>query len=248
MRYADLIHFEPIESVVQLREADAAAEALRLVTTFVISDRMVEQLVDLVFAQLQFDKPSDNKGLLVVGNYGTGKSHLMAALSAVAEHAEFAKVLTNPTVADKASAIAGRFKVVRVEIGSTEMSLRNIVCGELEEHLGTLGVSYRFPSSSEVSNNKDAFHEMMAAFQQVYPTQGLLFVVDELLDYLRSRKEQALILDLNFLRELGEICPANSGIGQAAPKTTCRYSPGPSTLFSHFTATFPYPRRRRRRW
>src|SRR5258708_25973262 len=47
---------------------------------------------------------------------------------------------------------------------------------------------------------------MMAAFQRVYPTQGLLFVVDELLDYLRTRKEQALILDLNFLREVGEIC------------------------------------------
>jgi len=47
MRYADLIHFEPIESVVQLREADAEAEARRLVATFVVSDRMAEQLVDL---------------------------------------------------------------------------------------------------------------------------------------------------------------------------------------------------------
>ena len=206
MRYADLIHFEPIESVVQLREADAAAEARRLVQTFVISERMVEQLVDLVFAQLQFEKPSDNKGLLVVGNYGTGKSHLMAVISAVAERAELAAALTNQSVADKAAVIAGRFKVIRAEIGSTEMNLRDIVCGELEEHLATFGVSYRFPSSSEVSNNKDAFHEMMAAFQQVYPKQGLLFVIDELLDYLRTRKEQALILDLNFLREVGEIC------------------------------------------
>src|SRR5205085_10215832 len=33
----------------------------------------------------------------------------------------------------------------------------------------------------------------------------LLLVVDELLDYLRSRNEQALILDLAFLRELGEV-------------------------------------------
>jgi DNA replication protein DnaC len=27
----------------------------------------------------------DNKGLLVVGNYGTGKSHLMSVISALAE-------------------------------------------------------------------------------------------------------------------------------------------------------------------
>ena len=47
---------------------------------------------------------------------------------------------------------------------------------------------------------------MMAAFHQRYPDNGLLLVVDELLDYLRSRKDQELILDLNFLREVGEIC------------------------------------------
>ena len=31
-------------------------------------------------------------------------------------------------------------------------------------------------------------------------------MVDELLDYLRTRKDQELILDLNFLREVGEVC------------------------------------------
>ena len=44
----------------------------------------------------------------------------------------------------------------------------------------------------------------MEKFGQVYPDQGLLLVVDELLDYLRTRKDQELILDLTFLREIGE--------------------------------------------
>lgn len=34
------------------------------------------------------------------------------------------------------------------------------------------------------------------------PVPSLLLVVDELLDYLRTRKDQELILDLNFLREV----------------------------------------------
>jgi hypothetical protein len=54
-----------------------------LVETFVLSERMAELLGELVFPQLQFTKPADNKGILVVGNYGTGKSHLMAVISAV---------------------------------------------------------------------------------------------------------------------------------------------------------------------
>ena len=75
MKYGDLIQFEPIESVVQLRDADEAVAARQLVQTYVISEEMAEKLVNLVVPQLQFDQPMDNKGLLVVGNYGTGKSH-----------------------------------------------------------------------------------------------------------------------------------------------------------------------------
>ncbi len=206
MKYADLIHFEPIESVVQLRDADAEHDALRLVQTFVISERMAEQLGDLVFPQLQFMNPADNRGLMVVGNYGTGKSHLMAVVSAVAEHAGLAKVMTNPAIAEKAKLIAGRFKVIRAEIGSTTMSLRDILCAVLEEGLDGLNVSFSFPSTSDRHENKGAFQEMMSAFQMRYPDQGLLLVLDELLDYLRSRKDQELSLDLSFLREIGEVC------------------------------------------
>jgi hypothetical protein len=206
MRYAELIKFDPIESVVQLRDADVEKDARRLVETFVISKRMEEQLADLVFPQLQFAKPADNRGMMVVGNYGTGKSHLMAVISAVAENSELAKCMTNPAVADKAAMVAGRFKVIRAEIGSTTMSLRDILCAVLEEGLDGLGISYQFPATDERHENKGAFQEMMAAFQKEYPDQGLLLVLDELLDYLRSRKDQELSLDLSFLREVGEVC------------------------------------------
>jgi hypothetical protein len=206
MKYSDLIQFEPIETIVQLREADSASEARRLVETFVISERMAELLGDLVFPQLQFTKPADNKGLLVVGNYGTGKSHLMAIISAVAEDGGLAKSLTNAAVASRAATIAGRFRVIRAEIGSTTMSLRDIVCSVLEDGLGRLGVSFDFPSTRDRHENKSSFQEMMAAFQAVHPDKGLILVLDELLDYLRSRADQALSLDLSFLRELGEVC------------------------------------------
>jgi hypothetical protein len=206
MKYRDLIHFDPIETVVQLREADRLAEAKRLAKSYVISSKMAEHLSQLVFPQLQFDAPSDNKGILVIGNYGTGKSHLMAVISALAEHAEVKNLLTSREVAARSGSVAGRFKVVRAEIGGTTMSLRDIICGELEEHLEPMGVRFQFPPAAKVANNKDSFHEMMTAFEQKHPTHGLLLVLDELLDYLRTRKEQELILDLNFLREVGEVC------------------------------------------
>ena len=208
MKYGDLIQFEPIESVVQLRNAGDEAAARLLVETYVVSEEMTERLVGLAIPQLQFDVPADNKGLLIVGNYGTGKSHLMSVVSALAENASLTTCLGNAEVAGAAERIAGRFKVVRTEIGASTMSLRDILVAELEEHLEALGVSYSFPSTDEVSNNKRCFEEMMSAFHGAFPDHGLLIVVDELLDYLRTRRDQELILDLNFLRELGEICGA----------------------------------------
>ncbi|NLJ95482.1 MAG: ATP-binding protein, partial [Clostridiaceae bacterium] len=63
-----------------------------------------------------------------------------------------------------------------------------------------------FPPADQVTNNKDMLYEMMDLFHEEYPNQGLLLVIDELLDYLRGRNEMQLTLDLGFLREVGEVC------------------------------------------
>jgi predicted ATPase len=206
MKYSELIKFDPIETVIKLLDADRDDAAINLVKTYVISNEMAEKLCSIVIPQLQFEKPADNKGLLVVGNYGTGKSHLMSVISAIAESAEAAKTLTNKEVQKAAGSIAGRFKVIRTEIGSVTMSLRDIVVAEIEEHLSEMNISYTFPALDKIRNHKGAFEDMMAAFSEVYPDHGLMLVVDELLDYLRSRKDNDLVLDLNFLREIGEVC------------------------------------------
>lgn len=205
MLYKDLVQFTPIETVIQLHDAENESAAKNLVETYVISETMANKLVDLAFPQLQLDNPQDNKGILIVGNYGTGKSHLMSVISAVAERAELTESLTNSKVKEAAKGFAGKYKVLRVEIGSVTGSLRDILLAELEAALKSWGVSFTFPSANEVPNNKVALIQAMDAFREKYPDQGVLLVVDELLDYLRTREQRALILDLGFLRELGEV-------------------------------------------
>jgi len=209
MKYSDLVKFEPIESVIQLEQADSLDAVTQLVQTFVISDRMAEQLCDLVIPNLQFETPADNKGILIVGNYGTGKSHLLSLISGLAEHADMTKAVRGKKVAGAANAISGKFKVVRLELPATKKSLRNIICGRLEDFMADEGLSFSFPTDDQVDSNKDDLSEMMAQFAEKYPDHGLLLVVDELLDYLRSRKQHDLILDLGFLREIGEVCKLN---------------------------------------
>jgi predicted ATPase len=206
MKYKQLIKFDPIETVVQLRDANKSARAKTLTRTYVISEAMVQKLTDVVFRNLQFDEPADSLGLLIVGNYGTGKSHLMSVISSIAENKDLVPMVSHRAVAEGAARIAGRFKVLRTELGSTTMDLREFVCSQLEEYLSSIGLSFSFPERNKLPNHKVAFEGMMALFHDRFPDHGLLFVVDELLDFLRTRKDQELILDLNFLRELGEIC------------------------------------------
>ena len=45
-RHRDLVQLEPIETVIQLRDADREDAARELVRTYVISDRMADQIAN----------------------------------------------------------------------------------------------------------------------------------------------------------------------------------------------------------
>ncbi|NLZ90909.1 MAG: exonuclease SbcC, partial [Clostridiales bacterium] len=204
MKYSDLISFDPIDTVIQIRDADEPGMAEKLVKTYVMSDDMASAINDRILSQLSLEEVVDNKGVFLVGNYGTGKSHLMSVISAVAQNGGNIKHLKNEKFAEYIKPIAGRFEVLRIEIGAVRTSLRDIITMELEKDLAKRGISYSFPAEDTITSNKDALNDMMGKFEEVYGNKGYLLVIDELLDYLKSRTEMDLMLDLNFLRELGE--------------------------------------------
>lgn len=205
MKYSELINFNPIESIIQINEADDKAKAINLTKSYVMSDDMAEKLERGIINELQLDEVVDNKGVLLVGNYGTGKSHLMSVISAVALDKDNLEYLQNKKFARNIERIAGRFEVLRIEIGSTTMSLRNIILNKVEQDFKKRGLNFTFPKDADIINNKEVLENMMEIFLGKYQDKGYLIVVDEFLDYLGGRKEQEIKLDLGFMRELGEI-------------------------------------------
>lgn len=206
MKYRELVQFEPLETVVQLEQARTLATVRQLVQTYVISAHMAEQFNAILIPHLQLGTGVDHKGLLIIGNYGVGKSHLLSLIAGVAEYPDLVDQVRHPDVAQALQSIAGQFQVVRVEIPATRKSLRNTLCDKLEEFMAQQGLPFQFPADDQVSSNKDDLARLLDLFHQRYPDQGLLLVVDELLDYLRTRNHQEIILDLGFLREIGEAC------------------------------------------
>ena len=104
-KYGELIQFEPVTTIIKLKESAEQHKAQQLVASYVISDKMALKLADIIIPQLQFEESVDNKSLWVVGNYGSGKSHLMSVISAVAEFPELAKFITNDKVRQAAGKI-----------------------------------------------------------------------------------------------------------------------------------------------
>ena len=206
MKYSDLISFSPIENVIQLTTADDANRAREYVKSYVMSDTMAENLKSPVLDQLQMDEVVDNKGVLVVGNYGTGKSHLMSVISSVAKDAEYLQYVQNKKFAKEMECIAGKFEVLRIEIGGVTMSLREILFGFIEDDFAARGIDFKVPDFDTVRDNKKLIRDMMLAFSAKYPNKGYMIVVDEFLSYLSSRDERQIVLDLEFFRALGEMC------------------------------------------
>lgn len=206
MKYSELITFNPIEDVIQLTTADNVDKAREYVKTYVMSDVMAESLQAPVIDQLQMDEVIDNKGVLVVGNYGTGKSHLMSVISSIAHDADNLQYLQNKKFAEHVKPIAGKFEVLRIEIGGVTMSLREILLGFIKEDFDRRGIVFDVPDFNTIKDNKKLIKDMMSAFSEKYSDKGYLIVVDEFLSYLSSRDERQIVLDLEFFRALGEMC------------------------------------------
>lgn len=207
MKYSELISFSPIESTLQLVQSNSnKAEEINNIKTYVMSEGMAQSLKAPVIDQLQMDEVVDNKGALVVGNYGTGKSHLMSVISSIAKDADNLQYLQNKAFAKDMECIAGKFEVLRIEIGGVTMSLYDILSGYIQDDFDKRNVDFEFPEQSTVHNPKKVIQDMMMAFAEKYPDKGYLIVVDEFLSYLTSRDERQIVLDLEFFRALGEMC------------------------------------------
>lgn len=81
-----------------------------------MSEGMAQSMKAPVIDQLQMDEVVDNKGVLIVGNYGTGKSHLMSVISSIAKDADNLQYLQNKTFAKMWNASQANLKCCALKL------------------------------------------------------------------------------------------------------------------------------------
>ncbi len=208
MKYSELIHFEPITEVVKFSETHKSDYQNNLVKTFVFSETFKDHLIPLMVRNLDFTYSGESFGLQVVGNYGTGKSHLMSLVSLIAEHEQLIDLVQEEKPKKSLKAISGKFKVLRFELGGTE-SLWNFVTFKVEHYFNELGINFSFDGHGTITY-ADKLKLMMAEFEDKFPDKGFLVVIDEMLAYLKGRSTpDKLNQDLQVLQALGQACDSS---------------------------------------
>ena len=204
MKYKELIQFEPINEVVKFDQLSSDAYRHSLVRNFVFSDTYQKVLIPAICRNLDYTASYETFGVQIVGNYGTGKSHLMSLVSLVAENAALLPEVNNESARQVLSNISGKYKVIRFELGTDE-ELWRVVCYQIDKALQSWGVDYSISNDNKPDMYADKLHRMMAHFEAHYPDKGLLVVIDEMLAYLKGRAtDDKLNRDLAVLQALGQ--------------------------------------------
>ena len=205
MKYQELLNFEPITEVVKFSRTNESDYQRSLLRTFVFSDSIKNHLIPLMIRNLDLTNSKESFGLQVVGNYGTGKSHLMSLVSLIAEDESLLDLVSEQKPKHDLETIAGKFKVLRFELGNTE-SLWEVITYRINKYLADIGVIFSFEGHGPRSYS-DKLLLMMAEFEDKFPNKGFLIVIDEMLAYLKGRSAaDKLNQDLAVLQALGQAC------------------------------------------
>lgn len=196
----DLIQFEEVTDVIQLRKAGDEEE---IVSKYVISDALREHLL-YMFQQMASDT---HRSFNVIGNYGTGKSHFLKFVAVILEHPELRPLIRDPEVRQAALEFPRRFAVVKFECpAAKEVPLRRIFYDEVQEQLEErYDIETEDIDLEQDYDNKENIHRIVSQIKAGDPSLGLVVIIDEISDFLKQKGRADMTYDLNFLRELGEV-------------------------------------------
>ncbi len=215
MKVKDLIYVPPVRTVIRLADLDDNELRRHLVETFVITGEVSFTLSTI----LNKIAASRGEGYFVIGNYGSGKSHLLNILSlTMSDHEARAAFVAScrDGLAAKSSLHASveeaaAVKPLVVEISLVEHSnreyLEQIVLKAIAAKLNrTSANSSEEPRPENLADlpRREAFKALQQSLEEG-GYGGLLLLIDELSEFLRSKENpRSYNEDVRFMQYMGE--------------------------------------------
>ena len=205
MKYKDLIQFESVDEIIMFDKLGSENYRERLIKSFVFSESFEEFIIPRICYELDLEATHETKSLQIVGDYGTGKSHLMSLFSIIAEDAHYLEFVKSQKAKNCLKTIAGKYKVIRFEIAGRQ-SLWDMLTYRIDRTLEEWGIEYSIFEDNRPTTYYEKLESMLAVFEEAFPNKGLMIVIDEMLSYLQGHAQPDLLADdLQVLQALGHI-------------------------------------------
>lgn len=204
MQIKDLFNFEDIQQVVAIGNIENEQE---MVEKFVISPNLKEDLLEFL-EYLKGNKPEKNTSVDVIGNYGTGKSHLLTFLSLILSNPEMIQYIQDEDLKDEFASIDKEFLVVKYELPGQDKSLEDIFLYRVKKQLKEIYNVDISDINIEEKDPKELVEEILLKIKEQYPNKGLIVIFDEYSDFLKSKESYKQNRDLQFTRQIAE-CSKN---------------------------------------
>ena len=229
IKVRDLINVPPVRTVIRLADLNDSNLRRHIVESFVLTNE-VSFTISNIFKKIA---TSHGEGFFIIGNYGSGKSHLLNVLSMVindkdAQHAFIETCRENPSSSTELPDLvkqAAADKPLVVEISLVEHSnreyLEQIIIKQIVTKLQAVefsgtgsgeelpkGETAKLPDNLLELPRQEAFELLRQALEQS-GFGGLVILIDELSEFLRSKENpRAYNEDVRFLQYLAEFAEA----------------------------------------
>ncbi len=197
-------NFHQIKDVVDIdSDLKEKKRMQEIVSSYIISKSLDQQIIEF-FEDIE--KPT-HKARTVIGNYGSGKSHLVGFLVSLIEEPELSDFASSPTIRKKLKGIDRKFLTVQFELGAGRASLKQWFYGKVRKQLKSK-YSINIPQFDPVKDfdDKENITKIIDIIKKNNPTAGLLVVIDEISDFLDTKQKADMKADLQFLRVIGQVC------------------------------------------
>ena len=203
MKIRELVNFEEIKDVIDIdSDVETLDKKKDIVNSYIIS-KGLKKNIKLIINDIS--KPR-HKSALVIGGYGSGKSHLLAWIVSILENPELADYINYEDIKKSFKELNRDFAVVQFELQPVAAPLSDFFFDRLEEQLeNKYGITLPERSEDEIDDFKDIIKDIVTKVKEKNPKMGLVVIIDEISDFLKTKTKNEIDRDIQFLRILGQV-------------------------------------------
>jgi len=200
-----LFNFKEIKDVIDIDTDLKSEDSIKeIISSYIISESLENQIFE-VFKNLNQPK---HKAVKIIGNYGSGKSHLIAFLVSIVSNPKFASLIKNDKLIEQAKRVR-KYKIVQFELLSGDVEISKWFFSEIKKQLKEK-YDITIPKFGvDDFNHKDNLNKIQKIIKEDDPASGLLVVIDEVSDFVAQKQIHSIKRDFGFLREVAQFCQAN---------------------------------------